>query len=138
MNIEKWVVDPENFDGYAKTYLVNGKCPYYGKTEAEYLAEGYKVVSDDEYTAMVREYEKSLCGKWQEITEEEFEDMLNVLPPLRWYNGGFYMSERYTGSISGFYQKLNGKFYTSLQDIYSPREEVLDSLKSWIASHAEK
>ena len=134
----KWIVDTNNFKGYAKTYLVNGACPYYGKTEAEYLTEGYSVLNDEEYTALTRKYEDSLCGDWKEITEEIFDDMLNVLPPVGWYNGGFFMSERYTGNISSFYQKMNGKYYTSLQRMSTPRQTILEDLQRFIIETERK
>lgn len=130
----KWVVDRNNFTGYAKTYLrEDGCCPYCGKTAEEYISEGYSVLEDEEYFALVKEWENSMCGNWKEITDEEFEDALCVLPPVGWYDGGFFMGERYTGNISSFYQKLNGKFYTSLQRMSTPRKDIIEDLRKFIS-----
>lgn len=59
----EWVVDKQHFDGFAKTFLIDGKCPYTGKTDKEYAAEGYSVLNDDEYSSMVTEYGDALCGR---------------------------------------------------------------------------
>ena len=75
---------------------------------------------------------KNLIGKWKEITEEEYDDALNVLPPVAWCEGGFFISERYTSNISDFYQKYNGKYYTSLQRWSTKRENIIKSLLEFI------
>lgn len=51
----------------------------------------------------------------KEISAEEYNEMLEVLPPLRWGNNNgidsFFMSEFYTGRITEQYGKRLGKFY---------------------------
>ena len=129
----KWVVDTKNFNGNAKTIIgENGRCPYYGKTEEEYKSEVYDILTDAEFEKILTKWEETLIGHWKEITEEEYDDALNILPPVGWYNGGFFMSERYTGNISSFYQKLNGKCYTSLQRMSTLRKDIIENLKNFV------
>lgn len=129
----KWVVDLKTFDGYAKTYLNDkGIAPYSGKSEAEYIKEGFSILTDEEYLKLIEEWEDGLCGKWQEITAENYEEMFEILPPVAWFNGGFFMMEKYTGNISSFYQKLNGKYYTSLQRMSRPRKDIIEDLRKFI------
>lgn len=128
----KFVVNCDNFDGHSKTILYNGVCPYSGKTEQEFINEGYKVVDDNEFIKLVSEFESSLCNKWFEISEDFYEEQLNCLPPVQWMGGGFFMSERYYGEVTGFYQRLDGKFYTSLQNMFTSRDEILDNLRKAI------
>jgi len=129
----RWVVDMRNFQGHAKTYLPDGNaCPYTGKTAAEYIAEGFSVLDDEEFTALVTAHENSLCGHWAEESAENYEDMLCVLPPVAYYNGGFFMSERWTGNISAFHQELNGHYYTSLQRMSTPRPAILADLAAFV------
>lgn len=128
----KWVIEKE-FKGHAYTYLSeDGKSFYSDKTEADYIAEGYLVISEDEFFAKVREYEDGLCGDWKEISEERYEEMLDILPPVAWHNGGFFMSERFTGNISAFLQKWHGKYYESLQRMTTPRKDIIASLCAYI------
>lgn len=132
-----WVIERENFCGHAKAFICeDGMCPYTGKTKEDFIAEGYSILSDDEFLLLVRQWEDTLCGDWKEIDEDTYEEMLNILPPLQWCNGGFYISERYTGNISNFYQKLDGKYYTSLQRIGTPREKLLGELRGFIRASA--
>lgn len=136
MAMMEWVFDKKNFTGIAKTFLFNGICPITKKTRAEFIADGYTVLSDDDYFSFLEEWEnKNFIGKWKEITEEEYNDALNVLPPVAWYDGGFFISERYTSNISDFYQKYNGKYYTSLQRWSTKRENIIKSLLEFISKN---
>lgn len=116
----------------------NGINPYTGKTVDDYLAEGYTVLSEEEFDSILQKQEDSLCGDWKEETEEQYNDSLNVLPPLKWYDGGFYVSEAYTSNIYSYHQKWNGRFYSSLQRSSTPRAEIIESLKRYIETNEMK
>lgn len=124
----KWVVDKKHFDGCSKTYLIDGKCPYTGKTAQEYEEEGYSVLDDGEFSAMMTAYENALCGHWAEVSEEQYNDMLNILPPIGWYNGGFFVSEPYIDNVHDYYQEYRGRYYCSMQRTSTPREVILEGL----------
>lgn len=115
--------------------LINGINSYTGETKADYIKKGYAVLTESEFDEAIKEYEKSICGHWMEISEKFYNQQLNVLPPMKWYNGGFFVSEAMTGSIHGFYQELNGKYYESLQDIFTKREDIIADLKKAIAEN---
>lgn len=134
--MEEYVVNKtENFRGWMDyiCYLKDGKSPYTGKTKEEYLNEGKSVVDEKTFYELINAYEDSLIGDWQEISENFYNDQLNVLPPLKWADGGFFISEATSGLLHDFYQELDGKFYTSLQKITTPRQEIIDSLTKAIA-----
>lgn len=129
----KWVVDTKFFSGHAKTYLPDDHtCPYTGKTAEEFQAEGYEIMDNESFDILVERFEDNLCGRWCETTEEQYNDMLNILPPMAWYGGGFFVSEPYTSNICNFYQKLGGRYYTSLQRVRTPRGAILASLAKFI------
>jgi len=58
--------------------------------------------------------------------------MLNVLPPIQWTNGGFFLSELYDGNIGYFFQEWFGKHYESMQNIKTKRSNILDELQACI------
>lgn len=69
-----------------------------------------------------KEREHILSGEPVEITAEQFNDMLNVLPPIRYENSSsfeqFCMSEMLTGTYTSQYthDKKNDKYYTKTVD----------------------
>ena len=129
----EYVIGPEGYKGFCQSVLTDGVSSYTGKTKEEFLAEGCTVVDGDGLYEIVKAFENSISGQWKEITEKEYDDALNVLPPVLWYNGGFFISEADTGSVHAFYQRLNGKFYTSEYSIYTSRDEIMESLKRYVA-----
>jgi len=86
------------------------------------LAGGFEAITFDEYDK--RQRDKYLNKKPKEVTEKEFYEMLDVLPPLKWIR-----NERYSMFCVGecttmtyyaqyLYDKENKKYYTNLVDIY--------------------
>lgn len=135
-NWESWLfVVEKEFYGNAYSILTNDE----QKSKAdEYRAAGYDVLTAAEFDALIEKWERNLCGDWKEITEQEYDDALNILPPRKWYDGGFFCSEAFSGTLHSFYQKLNGKCYTSLQSIYTDRNEIIRSLMEAIAQGIPK
>lgn len=130
----EYVVDKENFTGFVQSILVNGKSSYTGETAEDFKAKGYTILSEEEFDAFQKEYETSLCNDWSEILEEDYEQALNVLPPRKMVKDGFYIGEPTYGSLYGFYQKYNGKYYTSLQSIFTPHHQIMESLTQFLAA----
>lgn len=132
---EWYIKDIDNYHGVADGFLIDGKCPYTGMTRDDIISRGYSVINDDELAELDRQFKKSLCGDWTEIDEETYNNNLDNLPPVKWYAGGFFMPECYTHNIYSFYQKYDGKFYTSLQEITCPRSEIIKSLREFIINN---
>ena len=71
----------------------------------------------------------------KEITAEEYNDALDILPPIRWCTIDnitmFCMSEMYDGSITSQYARDNqtGEYYTKLVDIYDQSTWIHKALK---------
>ena len=113
--------------------IVDGKDMFTGKSENEFLKNGYTILTENQFHEAEKVHEDSLCGKWVEISEETYEDRLNALPPLRWYDGGFFLREAWTGDVHGFCQQLGDKYYESCQRLSTPRCDILQDLKDKIA-----
>lgn len=91
----------------------------------------YKIMTWDEFEQGLRKY--LLSDGPAEITEDEYNEMLNVLPPLNWCtkNGVemFCMSEMYTGSYTTQYAKHNGKYYRKMVDYLDESTWIYHLLK---------
>ena len=98
----------------------------------EYAAAGYRIMTQDEFFDRHDELDGVIVGDWKEETEEQYDYALNVLPPLAFVNGGFFVSEPLTSRIYAFHQRANGHYYTSLQKLSTPRYEIRASLNKFL------
>ena len=134
MLVNEKIVMSKEYDGMIKTVLRDGICIYKGKTEEYYIENGYTIVTEKEFEVIQEKHLNDMCNNWKEITEDKFEDALNVLPPMRWENGGFFISERYTSDVTNFYQQIGNRYFTSYQRLSYKRDDILDNLKLFINS----
>lgn len=85
------------------------------------LESGFRAVTWEEYKKLQRE--KWLSKEPKEITQEEYDYALNVLPPKKWHNNErysmFFIGECTTMSFFGqyLYNKATGKYYYAMADI---------------------
>ena len=133
----EYVISKTNFSGSAEAILKNGVGIYSKKTKADYLAAGFAVVDQHGLTEAFNAFADRICGMWVEITEEQYEYALNVLPPEQWFNGGFFISERLVGDVSAFYQQYKTRYFKSNQRINTPREIIMASLKAFEEEHKD-
>ena len=82
----------------------------------------YKVITWNEYEALKRKRYID-DGEIKEVTEEQFNDALDVLPPLKWCTIDgiemFCISEMTDGTYTSQYahDKHNGKYYCATVDV---------------------
>ena len=137
-DIKRWIYQPGQLNCQTMTYLDSEgveRCAYTsGRRENdlrdytvdEYLAElnaqrepgSPEFIATDLDTAnkASRAAEDAyVITEWKEITEDRYDEMLNVLPPEKWQivDGVdiFRMSEYYTGNITEHYAALFGKYF---------------------------
>ena len=74
-----------------------------------------------------------------EISEERFNDALNVLPPVGWTTRqgveSFRISERIWGSITDIYARLGDRYFVLSDDIRLSPGIVADRVAVYAASH---
>lgn len=88
--------------------------------------ENLKVITDDELDLLLNEHRKNLCESWTEITEKQYYDMLECVPPLRWRDidkginvfavGECFTMDLYTHCI---HDRVKNKYYSALRPIRS-------------------
>ena len=69
-----------------------------------------------------------------EITEERFNEMLNIMPPMDWANGSFLICEAITGGWHACFLKHDGKYYEGYSNRFKEnsvtrRERFISSIK---------
>jgi hypothetical protein len=109
------------FQGHVQSVLMpDGTVAYTdGLTPEQYAAErGFPVaiIGDDQLDALVKTYVDGLVTDPRQITEEEWWDALNVLPPCRWRTVGgvelFHISERVTHDLVSWYARVGDRYVT--------------------------
>ncbi len=101
---------------------------YYNATE------GFEVFTNEEacFAVMDAADAKSYIKEWKEITEQDYWEALEVLPPIFWRSGGgaesFFISEAMTSNIHSCCIKINDKFYTAMRRTTLSHDELLKDL----------
>lgn len=92
---------------------------YWKSCKAEYENAKYEVMTFDEF--LQRQKTAMISGDIKETTEERFDEMLNILPPLKWCTIDgvemFCMCEMYTGTYTNQYARIGNKYYTAMVDV---------------------
>lgn len=106
---------------------------------AQYIEqEGYnpdtiKTATNKEIDKLWIKHEEEQRTDWKEITEERFDDMLNVLPPVRYtrLEKGcfFFISEAYSGSNHSCFTQFRGNYYESLRSVKESTDSIYKSLR---------
>lgn len=125
----KFVIDFQFYRGYCLTSLSDGMHSDYGGETLEELRiqenNPYLVViSPDEIYKRNRIYEQSLCAPFREITEEDYDNYLNVLPPIRYTGRFFFVGEPYSGSLYPFCFTVGGRYFKGLYSVRAPKDEL--------------
>ena len=88
------------------------------------------VLTWEELYPIIEKWEQDhLITKWQEVTEEHFYDMFEVLPPMRMTRTKtgffFFISEMTSGNISACYLKDGEKFYSATKRVSDPTGKIM-------------
>lgn len=97
----KYVIDSRYFDGTCLTSMSDGFHNDYGGETIEELRirennPYLKAVTPSDIDKKLRLYHQSLPEPFKEITEEDYYDLLDVLPPLRMRQNSFLWENRIT------------------------------------------
>ena len=125
------------------------KSPYTGELFSDLLTElngkreagspEFQIMPLDSAVPLMEEAQKAkYCGDWQEITEEDWYEALEVLPPEKWETvrgvNFFRMCEYLTGNITAHYAKLRGKYFTRNCSTSETYEELAEQVAAkWFA-----
>lgn len=96
-------------------------------TVDEYLGQADScktVVSADDLGLLIRSYEELKRTKPQKITKEAYHWYLEVLPPCRWKDDRFHVSERITGQLVRWCMQKGDEYYTFIDYDYITDEQI--------------
>ena len=106
----------------------DGKSQYARET-IEQIKARYPGAEVWDFDAAIEHKENALKSAPEEITEEQFIEALEVLPPEDWQRTAegqsFKMCERTSGRITAIYAEVNGKFYTMSNVHTMPHKDIM-------------
>jgi hypothetical protein len=79
--------------------------------------ETVRVIKKIEYQ---KELDAVILQEAEEISEDDYDEMLGCLPPLKMGQNYFIMSEFFTGTYTSQFYKKDGKFYHKMIDYKRP------------------
>lgn len=107
--------------------------------EREAGSPAYQIMPLEDAMPLMEEAQKAkYCSDWKEISEEEWYENLEVLPPEKWETvrgvNIFRMCEYLTGNITVHFAKLNGKFFSRNCSTRETYEELAEQVAAkWFA-----
>lgn len=142
-----YIYDPNNFKGsilntmdlVSNEEINQTPVHYSGGTFEQYnAANGCNLVAQpwEVFYPILDSYEKQRFSKpFTEVTEEQYYDGLECLPPCKWHDlnerfNSFYISEALTSHYHCFYIKdrETGKYYSATRSKFIKDEELLSEL----------
>ena len=124
-----FVIDPYRFDGSFLTSMSDGiHCDYTHKTLEELRAgeDNPRLVTVSRNTAdkMFRIHLKSKCLPFKEITESQYYENMDMLPPVRHTRNFFFIGEPCFRDLYTFCFHVEGRYFTGLRSVTTPRKEL--------------
>lgn len=90
------------------------------------------IVSEEELDDLLEAHYNGLKSEPEEITEERFMDMLEVLPPCKWRNMSgvewFHVSEHLTGPLVSWFLRVGDKYYEFVDDCSLSSEQLMEKV----------
>ncbi len=132
----KFVVDSRYFRGVCLTCMSDGIHDDFGQGET---LEELKVrennpyliaVSKERIRKMHRIYDRSLSTPFNEITEDEYYDNMDLLPPVRHICNSFFIGEPYSNSLYMFCFTIGGRYFKGLRSVRTPHDELVRQMNS--------
>lgn len=125
----KYVIDSRYFDGTCLTSMSDGFHNDYGGETIEELRirennPYLKAITPSDIDKKLRLYNQSLSEPFKEITEEDYYDLLDVLPPLRMRQNSFFVGEPYYGNMYSFCFTRQGRYFKGLRSVLTPQSEL--------------
>ena len=106
-------------------------CPWSGQTKEDLLAEDPDL-QFLEWPEFSEKVDRNTVTEPQEITQEQFLEALNCLPPLNWYLTAsfecFHMSEFLVSHYTATYARSNGRFFMWTDTVHVTPQQIKEKL----------
>lgn len=110
---------------------LNGCRSIWGNKTLEQVQQEYPGAQIFEFEPWLKQKEESLCAPAPtEITEEQFNDALDVLPPMHWGrqkdSESFQLMEMLSGRVTSAYCRIGQRYFALTVIEKTPHEEIVE------------
>ena len=112
---------------------IDGKGQYSGET-LEQVRLRYPGAEIGELGTVSEQSEEMFKSAPVEVTEERFDEMLNVLPPINWVRSAagetsFKMIERTYGNITTIFARIGNRYFELSDSCFLSHDQILDKCR---------
>ncbi len=107
---------------------------YNDEKKEDYISKGFLVLSEDEMFKQIWDNEdKQFIKKWIKISKDDWYEMLEILPPMKWQHIDnyqfFFISEATTSNIHSCYCKHGDNYYSANRRTNVDYNEFIKEIK---------
>lgn len=119
----------------AVDFIRNDVAIFSKKPKQHFIDKGYIVMPYDDGMELLskNEDEKFISKSWIEITDDQWYEALEVLPPMKWSNVSgfefFFCSEALTSNIHACYCSVDDKYFTATKRTTTSYKSMIDELR---------
>jgi hypothetical protein len=143
MQSELVLIDPLNFKGSIISTVRNGRVDYTNHGDGNLLLEdylrernisSYELLTWEDFDVKFEQpYLISLQRPWRLMSEKEYWDALECLPPIRWKDLServnlFFVGECYTATLytACIHDRATDRYYSALRSICTSGDDLLN------------
>ena len=142
-NQPKYIVDSRYFDGTCLTLMTDGQRSDFGGETLEELRvrennPNLTAVTRSKIDKMMRLHLQALSAPFNEITREEYYDLMDALPPIRLERESFFIGEPHYGDIFSFCFTREGRFIKGLRSVHISQDDLNEQIDRHMKSISRK
>lgn len=135
--VKEWAFIPGEI--FIDTIFENDVNKFCSTTKEYYLNNGYVILPEEEAEKQINEaIEKRYFNDVLIVDEDRYYDMLEVLPPLKYFNGGFMMLEKQIDNITKAFFKINDLYFEFFVRTSWDFETILNQLLTLLLKQYKK
>ncbi len=137
----KYVIDTsKEFDGVVYSSMTdNVHCDYGGETIEEIRERNpngkFEVVDSDTVSKMLDEYIDKLCSEpFKEITEEDYWDMMECVPPARSGRDWFFVGEAFSYNVHTLCFTDGERYFSAHRKVTAPKNDIIKDINKFLST----
>lgn len=141
----KYVIDKsKEFDGVVYTAMTDNVHSDYGGETIEEMRKrnpgcDLEVVEPEVVNKLLDEYIGKLCSEpFKEITEEDYWDMMECVPPARSGRNWFFVGEAFSYNVHTLCFTDGERYFSAHRKVTTPKNEIVTEINKFLSTQKEE